>query len=132
MPEHEKKQSILIVEDEHLMSKAIEIKLSQADFTTKVAQNGEEAITILGTESFDCIILDLIMPKMDGFEVLKKIKEQGIVTPVIVLTNLSMDEDEKRARELGADEFLVKTDIPIAEIAEKVKNMIRQGAKAHE
>lgn len=117
---------ILIIEDEKVIAQALEFKLSQADFVTRMAVNGEEALATLSTESFDLIILDLIMPKVDGFEVLKVMKERRLITPVIVLTNLSNDEDERRAREFGVCEFFVKTNMPIAEIVERVKKQLQR------
>jgi DNA-binding response OmpR family regulator len=100
-------KKILIVEDEKSLVKALELKLSHADFLLSKAFDGEDALSIMSKESFDCILLDLILPKVDGFEVLRIMKERGITTPVIVLTNLGMEEDEHRARKLGVSDFLL-------------------------
>jgi DNA-binding response OmpR family regulator len=93
------KKKILIVEDEKPMARALELKLTHAGFETKVVFNGEDAITFLQQEKCALILLDLIMPGMDGFKVLEILQERGITTPVVILTNLSQEEDIKRARE---------------------------------
>ena len=69
----------------------------------------------------DLIILDLVMPKIDGFSFLETIKKKKVKTPVFVISNLSQGEDEKRARDLGAREYFTKSDISLAEIVAKIK-----------
>lgn len=114
---------ILIIEDEKPLARALELKLAHVGFETKSAVNGEEGLAILQEESFDLILTDLVMPKVDGFAVLTTLRERNNTTPVIVLTNLSQVEDESRARALGAAGFFVKSDIPVAEIVERIKNI---------
>ena len=114
-------KKILIIEDERPLARALELKLTHVGFETKTAVNGEEGLAILQKESFDLILTDLVMPKVDGFAVLTALREHGNTTPVIVLTNLSQAEDESRARTLGAAGFLVKSDISVSEIVERIK-----------
>ena len=114
-------KKILIIEDERPLARALELKLTHVGFETKTAVNGEEGLAILQKESFDLILTDLVMPKVDGFAVLSALRERGNTTPVIVLTNLSQAEDESRARTLGAAGFLVKSDISVSEIVERIK-----------
>lgn len=114
-------KKILIIEDERPLARALELKLTHVGFETKTAVNGEEGLAILQEESFDLILTDLVMPKVDGFAVLTALRERGNTTPVIVLTNLSQAEDESRARTLGAAGFLVKSDISVSEIVERIK-----------
>lgn len=114
-------KKILIIEDERPLARALELKLTHVGFETKTAVNGEEGLAILQEESFDLILTDLVMPKVDGFAVLTALRERGNTTPVIVLTNLSQAEDESRARTLGASGFLVKSDISVSEIVERIK-----------
>ena len=118
MPKKSKK--IFIVEDEKPMARALELKLSHEGLETKTIFDGEAAIEMLKQEKFDLILLDLVMPKVDGFSVLKFLKEQGTSTPVIVLSNLSQEDDEKRVKELGAKDFFIKSNTSIATIVEKV------------
>ncbi len=117
-------KKILIIEDENLMSQALSSKFKDAGFDVKSAQNGENGLALLEKENFDIILLDLVMPKLDGFKVLEMLKEKCIDTPVVVVTNLSQPEDEKRTRELGVVEFIVKSNTPISEIVERVSNML--------
>jgi DNA-binding response OmpR family regulator len=117
-------KKILVIEDEKPLARALELKLTHEGFLVTSAANGEIALSLLKTEKFSLIISDLIMPKMDGFQVLAFINENGIKTPVIILTNLSQAEDEKRVRALGASEFFIKSNTSIAKIVEHVKEKI--------
>jgi len=122
MPKKTKK--ILVADDETSMAKALDLKLSRAGFEVSVAHDGETAFDLAQKNTFDIILLDLVMPKLDGFSVLQKLKEADIKTPVIILSNLSQEEDEKRVKGLGALDFFVKSNTPIVEIVEKVKKML--------
>lgn len=117
-------QKILIIEDEKPMARALELKLTHAGFETESAPNGEKGIELIKKETFALILLDLVMPIVDGFKVLEALKEKNIHTPVMVLTNLSQAEDEKRARVLGAIEFFTKSNTPISDIIERVKEKL--------
>ncbi len=117
-------KKILIIEDDKAMANALEIKLARAGFAVKSAGNGEDGLAILKKEDFSLVLLDLIMPKLDGFDVLEKLKEKGRKTPVIVLSNLSHPDDERRARELGAVDFLIKSNTPIAIIIERIREKL--------
>lgn len=121
---------ILIIEDEKPLARALELKLAHVGFETKSAVNGEEGLAILQEESFDLILTDLVMPKVDGFSVLTTLREWNNATPVIVLTNLSQFEDESRARALGAAGFFVKSDISVAEIVEHIKHVFDTSSNA--
>lgn len=117
-------KKILVIEDDKAMSRALEIKLTHAGFGVKVAENGEEGLAVLEKEDFSLILLDLIVPKMDGFKVLEKLKEKGNRIPAIVLSNLSQAQDEDRVRLLGAADFFIKSNTPIAKIVDKVKDKL--------
>ena len=116
-----KKLKILIAEDERAIAGALNLKLNHVGFDSSVAFNGREAMDNLQKEKYDLLILDLIMPQLDGFGVLAEIKEKGIKIPVIVASNLSQTEDINKAKELGAVDFFIKSDTPVAEIVEKIK-----------
>ena len=120
-----KPKKILIIEDEKPMARALELKLTHEGFEATITLNGESALETLEKETFDLIVCDLVMPKMDGFKVLETLKEKKIKTPVIVLTNLSQEDDEKRDKSLGAKEFFIKSNTPIANIVERIRQFLK-------
>ena len=118
-------KKILIIEDEKTLARALELKLTLSNFAVSVAFNGEEGIKLLEKKIFDLILLDLIMPKMDGFAVLETLKIKRIKTPVMVLTNLGQDNDVRRTKEFGVKEFLIKSNTPIATIVARVVKLLK-------
>ncbi|MFZ2303846.1 MAG: response regulator [Minisyncoccia bacterium] len=125
---NENKKKVMIVEDDEHISKVYEIKLAKEGFATSLAVDGEEAVKKITIEKPDLILLDLMIPKKDGFGVLEDIKKipelAGI--PVIVLSNLGQHTDQDRALALGANEYLVKVDYPIQEVVNRVKGYLAQ------
>ena len=117
-------KKILIAEDEKPMANALGLKLTSAGFEITLVYDGEAAIEAVKKSPFDLIILDLVMPVKDGFYVLEELKRLKIATKVIVSSNLSQEEDIKRAKELGASDYFIKSDTTLAEIVEKVKGII--------
>ncbi|HKY73939.1 MAG TPA: response regulator [Patescibacteria group bacterium] len=115
---------ILIVEDERPLAKALELKLSQAGFGVKSVYNGREAIDELGKAPADLVLLDLLMPETDGWEVLKWLHGRGI--KVVVISNLNQEEDVQRAKELGAEDFWVKSNLSLSDIVEKITAILRR------
>jgi DNA-binding response OmpR family regulator len=118
-------KKILIIEDEKTLAKALELKLTHSGFDVKAVFNGEDGIKQIEKSSFDLILLDLIMPRMDGFTVLKTLKTKGVVTPVMVLSNLSQEDDIKRSRQFGAVDFFIKSNTPITTIVERVIKLLK-------
>lgn len=118
-------KKILIAEDEKSIGQALVLKLEGAGFETKHVLDGEEALKALEDEKFDLAILDLMMPKLDGFGVLTGMKEKKISTPAIVASNLSQVEDEEKAKSLGAKDYFVKSDVPLTEIVSKIENILK-------
>ena len=102
--------SILYVEDEPFLGKTLQRMFSDAGFTIDLAKDGEEAIVKAEATPYDLMLLDILLPKADGFEVLKKMKssEKTKHVPVFVLSNLGSDEDMRRSKELGAVHHFVK------------------------
>lgn len=123
MKETEQKK-ILIIEDEKPLAHALELKLSHEGFAIVSTSSGEEALTFLEKDHFDLVLTDLIIPGVDGFKVLETIQEKKMKIPVIVMTNLNQQEDRKRASDLGACEFFVKSNSPISLIVETIKKTI--------
>jgi DNA-binding response OmpR family regulator len=115
--------SVLIVEDDRFLQKILATKFVKEGFDVRTASDGEDALQQLIAKKPDFVVLDIIIPKMNGFEVIAEMKTNVSLKdiPVIVLSNLGQDEDMTRAKELGAIEFLTKADHSINEIVEKVK-----------
>ncbi len=122
---------ILIVEDEEFLVRALKDNLEAEGYTIDVAVNGEEALKQIGGHRPDIILLDLLMPKRDGFYVIEEVRKnpEWRLIPIIVLSNLGSDSEIKRALELGADDYFVKSQHPIEEVIEKIKDYL-EGRKA--
>jgi DNA-binding response OmpR family regulator len=117
-------KSVLIVEDEKPLSHALEMKLVKNGYNAKVVPNGTEAIAELKANKYNMVLLDLIMPVMDGFELLTAMKAANINIPSIVLSNLGQEEDRAKAKTLGAIDYFVKANTPISEIIARVEKSI--------
>ena len=114
---------ILIVEDEDVLSLVLEEKFKSEGYNVEIAKDGEQAQPMVEKFKPDVILLDIILPKKGGLEVLESLKNDSDLKliPVIVLSNLEGDESIKRALSLGAVDYFVKTQHPIAEIVERVE-----------
>lgn len=123
-PETSGKKKILIVEDERPLAHALELKMTHEGYETKVASTGREGLELAKAGGFDLILLDLILPEVDGFAILEAIKDQSKKPVVIVLSNLGQDEDRKKAADFGAKDYLVKSNVPLADIVKVVKSSI--------
>lgn len=115
---------ILIVEDEKSLSRAIDIKLTNAGFGVTVVNGGKEALTITQEYEFALIMLDLMMPEVDGFNVLEQLQKRGNQTPILIATNLDQQSDIDEALRLGATDYIVKSQFSLEKIEEKVIEML--------
>jgi DNA-binding response OmpR family regulator len=118
-------QHVLVVEDEHALSRALTFKLRKEHLKVTPALDGEEALNLLKKNRFDLVIVDLVIPKHDGFEVLKAIQKQDISTPIIVLSNLSQPNEERQVKEMGIQNFFVKSNVPIMDIIIRSKSLLK-------
>lgn len=118
------KGQILIVEDERPLAHALELKFENEGFETKTCTNGVDALEEATKNTYDMILLDLIMPQMDGFTFLEEMKAKKKKAKVIILSNLGQDEDRIRAKELGAVGYFVKSNTPITNIIKSVKSAL--------
>lgn len=120
-------KKILIIEDDKFLRELIARKLMENNFSISEAIDGEEGIKKIKEEKPDLILLDLILPGIDGFEVLGRMKEDEEVssTPVIILSNLGQKEDVEKGLNLGAVDYLIKAHFTPSEIIEKIKNALR-------
>jgi len=118
------KKKVLIAEDEKPMATALELKLNGSGFEAKAVYDGEQAILELEKTKYDLVLLDLMMPVKNGFEVLEEMKKKKINIPVIISSNLNQQEDIDKAEALGADGFFVKSNTPISKVVEHVNNAL--------
>ncbi|MFA6338626.1 MAG: response regulator [Candidatus Paceibacterota bacterium] len=123
---------VLITEDEEFLVRALKDNLESEGCVIDVALNGEEAIEQIRKQRPNLILLDLLMPKRDGFYVLGEVRKnpEWKLIPIIVLSNLGGDAEIKKALDMGADDYFVKSQHPIEEVIEKVKDYLEGGSKA--
>lgn len=120
-------KTILIIEDDIFLQGLEATKLKKEGYEILSASNGREAYNIFDSKvKIDLILLDLMLPEIDGFEILEKIRKDPSLTgmPVIVFSNLSEEQDVKRAEQLGVKEFMVKSNFNLDELAKKVKEIV--------
>jgi DNA-binding response OmpR family regulator len=120
------KTKIVLIEDDEILAKVLYTELTDAGFEVKQAFDGEAGLAMAKSEKWDLILLDLILPKKHGFEVLAELKKSADTAsiPVLILTMLGSDEDIKKGLQLGADDYIVKSQHAVAEIVEKVKSFL--------
>ena len=120
---------ILVVEDEKFLVRALKDNFETEGCSIDMAMNGDEAMERIQDKRPDLILLDLLMPKRDGFFVLEEVKKnpEWKLIPIIVLSNLGGDAEIKRALEMGANDYFVKSQHPIQEVIEKVKDYLESG-----
>ena len=118
---------ILLVEDDKFLRELMTQHMEKEGFEVVGVVDGEEALKRLETEKPDLVLLDLILPGIDGFEVLAKIKQDPSLTsiPVIILSNLGQKEDVDRGLKLGATDYLIKAYFTPKEIVEKVRGVLK-------
>ncbi len=116
-------KKLLIIEDDQFLRELIAKKLTQKEFEVVQAGDGEEGLKKAKETKPDLVLLDLILPGIDGFNVLSEIKKNPEIaeTPVIILSNLGQKEEIDKGMNLGAQDFLVKANLTPAEIIEKIK-----------
>ncbi|OGZ45792.1 MAG: hypothetical protein A3C84_03270 [Candidatus Ryanbacteria bacterium RIFCSPHIGHO2_02_FULL_48_12] len=117
-------QKIVLVEDDEILSKVLYIEFTDAGFEVSQAFDGEVGLELVRSKRPDLVLLDVILPKKQGFAVLEELKKspETKTIPVIMLTLLGEDEDIKKGLRLGADDYFVKSSHAVGEIIEKVKS----------
>jgi DNA-binding response OmpR family regulator len=119
------KNKILLVEDEETLFEGIFYNLKKNGFQVTGAKDGESALSLATSQSFDLILLDLMLPKISGFDVCKKLREKKIHTPILMLTARGEIENKLKGLELGADDYLVKPFL-IEELIARVEAQLRR------
>ncbi len=124
--------TVLVVEDTELLRRMYSDKLTNDGYRVLAAADGLEALSILRTDTPDLILLDLIMPKMSGLEILEIIKKDPRLTriPVVILSNLGQDADMQRALDLGATDYLIKNEVRPNDVADRINGILKMTGSA--
>lgn len=119
-------KKILVIEDDKYITHAYQSKLTKEGYDIRTALDGEEAETILNSFSPDIIILDLVLPKKDGFEVLQDLQsnDKWKSIPVIIVSNLGQKEDIEKGLKLGARDYIAKTELTLNKLIDKIQSII--------
>jgi len=117
---------ILVVEDDKKVAKALREGLQAEHYDVRVASTGEEGFFLVNHELFDLVLLDLMLPRRDGIEVLTTLRKRGLQTPVLILTARDTVEDRVQGLDLGADDYLVKP-FAFPELVARIRALLRRG-----
>jgi CheY-like chemotaxis protein len=126
---NEETRRILVAEDDRFLRKAAEMALKRQGYTVLTAADGEEALRAARSVLPDLILLDLIMPKLNGFDVLQALKKDAPTAhiPVIILSNLGQDRDVQQAMDAGATAYFIKTDLSLQALVQRVEETLTAG-----
>lgn len=116
---------ILIVEDDPSVARFIEQAFKEAGYVTVVASDGDSAFRLASSQPFELILLDIMLPGMDGLEVCRQVREQGLRTPILMLTARDLLDDKVRGLDSGADDYLVKP-YQVAELLARARALLRR------
>ncbi len=121
---------ILLVEDDPMISEIYQRKFSAAGFDVRIAASGKAVLDILRTESFDLVLLDIVLPEMNGMEILETLRDPkngyDLGMKIVMFSNLSEKDDRDRAVALGASGFISKTEFSPSELIEEISRFLRQ------
>ncbi len=122
------KKVVLIVEDDEFLRSLTAKRLEKENYAIEVAVDGENAISLLDTLKPSIILLDLLLPGKDGFEVLKKIRSTEAVknVPVVIFSNLGQKEDIEKAKALGVEDFLIKANFTLDDVVGKINKLVNK------
>ena len=120
-------KKILIVEDDAMINGMYKIKLEQEGYLVFTADNGAQGLSMALSQKPDLILLDIIMPQLDGFSVLQELRSSAKMKkiPIIMLTNLSTDEDKQKGNQLGATDYLVKANLTPSQVGDAIKKYLK-------
>ncbi|TKB88796.1 MAG: response regulator [Nitrospira sp.] len=120
---------IVVADDDRMFRKVAETTLRRQGYDVATASDGEEALQLIRSERPDMIVLDLIMPKLQGFDVLQTLKQDALTSaiPVIVLSSLTQEQDKQEALDLGAVAYFNKTTFSMSELVKQVESTLAKG-----
>lgn len=132
MDESEKKvinnaSTVLVAEDDEFLSRVLVDKFEREHFNVAIARDGDEAVQKVIAGGIDAMVLDIIMPKKTGFDVIDEIKanEQTKNIPIIVLSNLGQEGDVERAKEKGVTNYFIKSNISMGDVVKKIQELLK-------
>lgn len=111
-----------------MLRELLSLELTEQGHTVVIARNGEEAVTAMTMKEPDLVLLDLLMPRLDGYAVLQHVKDKGYRCPVVVLSNLSDFEEKDRCKVLGAADFIVKNDMDTEQLLGRIGEYLERAA----
>ncbi|MCM0614113.1 response regulator transcription factor [Marinobacter sediminum] len=121
---------ILLVEDDHLLAHTMLDMLREDQNTVDWLDDGQQALNALGDEHFDLVILDLTLPRVDGLDIVRRVRQQGVQTPIIILTARTELDEKLQGLDSGADDYLTKP-FAMAELKARIRAITRRGASAN-
>lgn len=117
-------KSILIIEDEEPMAKVLKDKLKNVGYNVEYFLTASKGLDALKRGKYDLIVLDIILPGMDGFQFLEEVKKRNIQVPVIITSNLGSAEDIEKAKNLGAKYYIIKAETTMDEMVNRIKRFL--------
>ncbi|MEK9150876.1 MAG: response regulator [Patescibacteria group bacterium] len=120
-------EKILVVEDDQFLASLLKNRLQKEGFDVLLAKDGEEALNILESTQPELVLLDIILPKKSGFEVMEEVRENPKLEKlaVVIISNLGQPEDMVRGQQLGAIEYFIKAKTPLDELIKKIKEIVQ-------
>ena len=123
-------KKVLVVEDDGMLRDLL-VRHFKASFTVLAAEDGEQALALAKQNYPDIILLDLLLPKVDGFQVLEQLPKEQRKYPVVILTNFADEKSRERGRELSVDDYFIKKDMTIKSLLEMVERVHEQWKRLH-
>jgi DNA-binding response OmpR family regulator len=129
MPDQKKKAKIAIIEDEQSLVDLLAAKMRKEDYEVEIANDGDAGLELIERFKPDLVLLDIVMPKMDGYEVLEELQARGIKTPVIIISNSGQPVEIEKTKKLGAVDHLIKTEFSPLDVLDKVRDCLDSGGQ---
>lgn len=117
-------KNILIIEDEIILAEALKEKLTNVGYEVEAVYDGESGLEKIRIKKPDLLILDILLPGINGYEVMENLKKENISLPILIVSNSGQPVEIERAKELGANDFIVKVTFSLQNVAEKVQKII--------
>jgi DNA-binding response OmpR family regulator len=117
-------KKILIIEDELILAEALKERLKNKGYLVETVYDGESGLEKIRKSKPDLLILDILLPGINGYEVMEKIRNEKIALPILVVSNSGQPVETEKARNLGANDFIIKVNFSLDDVEKRVKNLI--------